>query len=356
MTEVSQLLKDEVDFTLISKRSRSLPHSEFQNGIMHVRPPAKTYLKDTIIWMRNHLPHMIQVENRPLRVQKLKRRFPQIPIWLSLHSVRFISQPALSPSTVRRCLKLADEVIVNSHFLKDFVKGIAPEIAARIHVIYPGVRHERFISRWTPLGKQLRLVDLQELGYENKKIVLYAGRLLDIKGVHHLLKALPAVISEHPDVVLLIVGSAYYGKNTLTPYVKKLHQLGGRYPQHVRFVPFVPHDQMTKWFRMADVVVVPSSEQEAFGLVNIEAMACGVPVIATRAGGMKEIIRHQQNGVLIDQEAMASQLPMAINQLLHDQRLAQQMGQQGADDVANRFTWGHTADNYRKLLDTRLPH
>lgn len=351
VTQVTKRLKHEIQFTIFSKRSRQLPRSEVLSGIRHIRPSRKVYLDQVVASLRRIQPDLIQVENRPMIAYKLKRKFPHIPVWLSLHSTRFITSPHLSSKKVRRCLKKVDAVIVNSYFLKQFVVRLAPKVKKNTHVIYPGVETERFISRWTSQGTQLRKAKLQELGYENKKIILYAGRLLKSKGVHYVLRALSKIVSEHPDTVLLIVGSAFYGRNKRTSYVKKLHQMGSRYPKHVRFIPFVAHDQMMSWFRLADVVVVPSIGREAFGLVNIEAMACGVPVIATYNGGMKEIIQHEKNGLLLSPSTLSDALPKAINRLLNNSELRERMGRYGAQFVANQFTWGHTAERYKKLLE-----
>lgn len=106
-----------------------------------------------------------------------------------------------------------------------------------------------------------------------------------MKGVHHILKAMPRITDKVPDALLVVVGAAFYGSNRTTPYVRKLHRLGKTMGETVRFVPYVPHDRIQDWFGIADVVLVPSDNREAFGLVNVEAMSCGVPVIATRAGG-----------------------------------------------------------------------
>jgi spore coat protein SA len=107
---------------------------------------------------------------------------------------------------------------------------------------------------------------------------------------------------------------------------------------------------MGNWFRAADVVVVPSAENEAFGLVNVEAMACGIPVVATRAGGIKEIIRHRETGFLLDPERLKPELIQTVNRLLKDEGLARRMGELSADYAAKNFTWKHTADRYAQLL------
>jgi spore coat protein SA len=101
---------------------------------------------------------------------------------------------------------------------------------------------------------------------------------------------------------------------------------------------------------VADVAVVPSGQREAFGLVNVEAMSCGVPVVATRAGGMKEIIRNGVTGYLVRQSRVESDLKEKLLLLLSDKQLRQRLGKRSRERVEQTFTWQHTADRWVKLL------
>lgn len=350
VTEISEQLKEELHFVIFSKKLKNNLTHENKQGVTHVRPPRAAYRSGVVRWLAKTKPDIIQVENRPKLARMLRSKFRRKTIWLSLHSTQFISTPHISLNELKACLRSVDNIIVNSLFLQEYLKARVPGIENKIAVNYPGVDPARFLSRWTEEGRHSREAHVRQLGYENKKLVLYAGRLQEIKGVHHVLEAMPAIIQENPNVILIIVGSAYYGKETLTPYVKQLHQLGNRWPGHVRFIPFVPHHEMASWFRLADVAVVPSAENEAFGLVNVEAMASGVPVVATRTGGMKEIIRHHETGILVDSAPLSHELAKAVNRLLKDQQLARRMGELGSAHVNQQFTWRHTAERYRQLV------
>lgn len=356
VSEVSERLKDVLDLCIFSKQTGKLPVYEIRQGITHIRPAASRsqYWRKVVRWLARLKPDLIQIENRPKAVRLIRKKYRQTPIWLHLHSTRFLSPPFIRPHELKLCLKAADKIVTNSRFLENEVRRLCPQAAHKLAVNYPGVDTERFISRWTPEGQRLRTAHLKELGYENKKIILYAGRLQKIKGVHHLLKAMPQIAEAVPETVLVIVGSAYYGKDNLTGYVKELHQMGNRLPKHVRFIPFVPHDEMDRWFRLADVAVVPSFNEEAFGLVNLEAMASGVPVIATRAGGMPEIVRHHENGILIDQEHVQEQLAKAVVRLLKDERLARQMGERARDMVESQWKWEHTANRWLRMVEASV--
>jgi spore coat protein SA len=347
---ICEQLKDRWQFYVFSKKTGELPAREQRDGIVHYRPNGASYLTQASARLRQIRPNLIQVENRPNMAMLLKKKHPRTPVWLSVHSTHFVSAPQIQGPRLKQCLKAADRIIVNSRFMLEYLKGIVPGIEYKTAVNYPGFDPDRFYPRWTEPGRESREALLHELGYRDKKIILYAGRLIEIKGVHHVLEVLPDIIRDNPNAVFVVIGSARYGKDVLTPYVKHLHQLGNRMPNHVRFIPFVPHNEMGKWFRAADVVVVPSAEQEAFGLVNVEAMACGVPVVATRAGGIPEIIRHRETGFLLDPERLHPELVQAVNRLLKDEGLARRMGELAADHAVKHFTWKHSAERYAQLL------
>jgi len=211
-----------------------------------------------------------------------------------------------------------------------------------------GVDTDHFVTRWSEEGKRERERMLERMGLTGKKIIMYVGRLIEMKGVHHLLKAMPQIVGQVPEAVLLIIGSAHYGSNKVTPYVQELYRQADALRQHVRFIPFVSHDEISSWYRLADVLAVPSNETEAFGLVNVEAMACGVPVVATRSGGMKEIIEHGSTGYLIDIPLLGKELPLWISALLTDQERLRRMGETSIARVHERFTWEQTA---RRWMD-----
>jgi spore coat protein SA len=346
---VSNLLKHEVNFSIYGKKVKGLPDEQRKDGIHYIRPYYRTrlqYLNKVSQRIRKQKSSIIQVENRPRFARYLKRKFRKRQVWLCLHSTKFISQPHITDKELRSCLGYADKIIVNSGFLREKLLMMAPLMRHKIIVNYLGVDPRQFIPQWSETGKRLKAELMTRLGYEHKRIILYVGRLIETKGIHHLLKVMPAIIRHDPNVILVIVGSAQYGRNKITPYVAKLHQMGNALPHNVRFIPFVNYNEIQKWFSLADVAVVPSFEEEAFGLVNVEAMASGVPVIATKSGGMKEIIEHEKTGLLIHPEILQEELIAGITDLLFNQEKCRMMGEASIERVRNHFTWQHTANRF----------
>lgn len=347
------LLMPNAEPRIYGRLTKSLPRYGQFNGVECERFPAgnkQRYIRSVALAVSRFSPDVIDVENRPQYVLTMKRMNPGRPVWLYLHSSTFIGPAYISPAMLHKCLQEADKIIVNSEFLRRIVVSKAPETADKVSVIYPGVDTSRFPSQYSAEGAAARESLRQKRGLSGKKVVLFMGRLIPLKGVHHLLRIVPQLVRNHPELVVIIVGSPFYGSHRKTAYARMLEQLGRKSPGHVRFVPYVPHSEVPGWMLVADVVVVPSGQREAFGLVNVEAMSCGVPVVATQAGGMQEIIRNGETGYLVNESRIESELQERLLLLLGDKQLRQMLGQRSRERVEQTFTWRHTADRWLNLF------
>lgn len=347
------LLKPYAEPRIFGRLSKRLPRRGKFQGVVCERFSAankQRYIQAVSHAVRRFVPDVIDVENRPHFVPIIKKLNPGKRVWLYLHSSTFISPGHISPAKLHACLGAADKIIVNSQFLRRVVVSKAPEVAAKLRVIYPGVDTHRFPSQYSSEGAAKRENLRKKRGMTGKKVVLFMGRLIPLKGAHHLLNIVPELARSHPDLLVVIVGSPFYGSHRKTAYSRNLDRLGKKSMGHVRFVPYVPHSEVPSWMLVADVVVVPSGQREAFGLVNVEAMSCGVPVVATRAGGMKEIIRHGVTGYLVSPTSVEAGLREKLQLLLSDKQLRQKMGRRSRERVDQTFTWRHTADRWKKLM------
>ncbi|SDW82362.1 glycosyltransferase family 4 protein [Paenibacillus sp. CF384] len=347
------LLVPRVEAYIYGRSSRTLENRTMLGGASVVRYPAhnkRLYLKRVGQSILTQQPDLLQVENRPLYALKLRRLRPQSKIWLNLHSSTFIRKQAISSARLTQSFRAADRIIVNSEYLREDVAARVPECAEKLRVVYLGVDTERFQSQYSAMGAYRRTQLRHERGWSGRSVILFMGRLLAIKGVHHLLKLMPKLVQEHPSALLVIVGGAFYGSKRTTPYVKQLRQLGRKLKGHVQFVPYVPYSEVPSWFLAADVAVVPSGKREAFGLVNVEAMSCGLPVVATRAGGMKEIIEDGVTGYLVNPDDVVHEMRERLLELLRDDQLRMQMGRKSRERVEQHFTWQHSAERWLELF------
>ncbi|MNJ40437.1 Spore coat protein SA [compost metagenome] len=150
--------------------------------------------------------------------------------------------------------------------------------------------------------------------------------------------------------MLVIVGSVYYGVNRESNYALRLKAMAEPYGDRVAFLPYTPYPKVADWYNLADIVVVPSGEDEAFGLVNVEAMASAVPVVASRVGGIPEVVIDGESGRLLPPASMPNDLADCIVSLLGSEEERRRMGKAGRELARRRFRWHHTAERWIHLM------
>ena len=179
-------------------------------------------------------------------------------------------------------------------------------------------------------------------------VVLFCGRLEPDKGIHKLLEALGAV--ENPRIKLLIVGSPFFGRTQQSSFLRKLEQQARGLEGRVQFTGYIPNEALPAYYHLADVVCVPTLVEEAAGLVAVEAMACGRPVLATRSGGMPEYLAGSQ-AVLMDRGPdIVGQLAWALQMLYEHPNLCREMGAAGAQR-ARDFSVTAFYEHFVRIVD-----
>lgn len=163
-------------------------------------------------------------------------------------------------------------------------------------------------------------------------VVLFCGRLEPEKGIHKLLDAIALI--DNPRIKLLIVGSPFFARTQSSSFLNRLKQQAKALGDRVQFTGYIKNEELPAYYRLADLACVPTVIEEAAGIVAIEAMACGRPVLATRSGGMPEYLQGSQ-AVLVDRERdLSGQLAWAIKMLYEHPGLCNTMGAAGAQVAA----------------------
>lgn len=344
---LTQFIAQKMSVTVIGKRFSGVPRRTELEGVTYVNFPAhykKDYLKQVIHYLRENPTSIIQVENRPKYITHIKKSIPRAKVWLSLHSLTFLQAKMISRKQLLTALRLSDRIIVNSQFIKECLGRLHPQLLRKTDVNYLGVDHQSFTPCHDHELEKIKNSDFKEFQLHGKKVILYVGRLRGIKGVHRLLQAVSLLKVRYNDFILFVVGGSSYGKNKQTRYVRWLHQLANQNNEHVIFIPYVPSSEIHTWYRIADVVVTPSIVQEAFGLVNVEAMASGIPVVASEVGGIPEVVKHQHNGILVPIYNHVEGLANALYEILTNEKWAKQLGRNGREYVEENFTWEKVAN------------
>jgi len=220
---------------------------------------------------------------------------------------------------------------------------------SRIRIVAPGVDHAFFGPG--DRAQARRALDLPVHG----PLLLFVGRIQPLKGAAVAVATLASVARDQPDAHLVVVGgpSGPHGDEEVARIEELVDALG--LADRVVFVPPRPHELLSTFYRAADVCLVPS-RSESFGLVALEAAACGTPVVASDVGGLRSLVDHGRTGYLVedpDPEAYAAW----VRQILAEPLLAERLST-GSVLRARRYTWAHAArllvDIYADLTVGRL--
>lgn len=183
----------------------------------------------------------------------------------------------------------------------------------RSYTVYNCVNEDKFNKK---ISVEERESLRAEFGFfEKDTVVLYCGRIQEVKGVRELLQAIVNI--NDPHIKLLIIGSAISGGNELTPYVAEVQKLVEQAGDKVRFTGYIDNHKLYRYYQSSDIQVIPSLWEEAAGLISIEGMLSGLPLIVTKSGGLIEYATADV-ALQVDREGIVANLEHAIFGLAKD--------------------------------------
>jgi glycosyltransferase involved in cell wall biosynthesis len=313
---------------------------------------------------------VIQVQHCSQYLPMIRALNPSTKIVLHLHAEWFSQN---RPAILEKRLHHVDLVTTVSDYITEKTRRQFPMIAARCQTMYNAVDPAEF--------RRDRNCDAPLRG---EKRILYAGAVSPHKGLHVLLDAFSMVVKEYPEIRLDIVGlqasyplaenfdlgdreliesvypfyaydwiSKVKAKLSLAPpdagtYLAQLKQrLSAEASEKVAFRGFVPRPELVDLYYNADVFAFAPIWDEGFGIPPVEAMAAGLPVVATRSGAIPETVKDKKTGFLVgknDPRALAE----GILKLLHDDNLRGKMGRAARGWIHGNFIWDKVAENMYK--------
>ena len=239
----------------------------------------------------------------------------------------------------------SDVLTANSRATAAMARNISGRENAKL--IPMGVNPDQF-------QKTTQIVNLRKKLDLNGEVILSVGRLIDLKGTDYLIKALVKVFSAFPRAKAIIIGSGPR-KNHLRKLTQDLHL-----SENIIFIDKVSQADLVKYYSLADVFVLPSiinqaGETEGFGVVLLEAMACGLAVIGSNVGGIPDIIADEETG-LIAQQKDPLHLGNQIVRLLSDMQLREKLARKAQRLIRAKFSWEVIADRFIEIYKDTLSH
>lgn len=313
--------------------------------------------------LRARRTDIIHIHNYAQLAPLMRALNPQARIVLHMHC-EWLTQ--LDYAMVARRLARTDLIISPSERLTGMIRARFPQYAERCCTVYNGVDVEHFAS-----------AAAGGAGGQGGPRIFCVARFSPEKGLHILIDAFKLVSERFPDATLEIAGrhasqlprallfalsdqgtraelAPFYDRDTGDNYFRHLERQVRRLglTERVSFPGYVPHHAIVRRYHAADLLVFPSVWPEAFGLPIVEAMAAGVPVVATRLGAFPELIEDGTSGLLVERGSPGA-LAEAITRLLGDQGLRARMRSAASQHVRAQFAWPVVAErllgHYRRL-------
>ena len=299
---------------------------------------------------------IIHVQNFSQFVPWIRRRNPRAKVVLHMHAdwLAELDRRWLQPR-----LEAADAIVCCSGYYANGIRGAWPQFGSRVHVVYNGAAPEEL----TEIGERSPRL-------EESRRILFVGRVVPDKGLHILIEAFNGLVEELPHAELAIVGPipmiarASLAIHTSTePMVRELAKFGGaRFDRYLRsrltpaaakrvtITGEVPRRELLHHYRDSDLLVLPSILPEGFGIPIVEAACWEIPTVATRRGGMPEVVVDGETGCLVE-AGDAAGLRAAMANLLKDDARRRKMGQAARARTLELFTWSKIAKQLRDVYE-----
>ena len=282
----------------------------------------------------------------------------QVPLVHSMHTMARVKNLALAEGDTpeppgreigeAQVVEAADRLVANTGDEAGQLIDLYGADPSRVAVVPPGVDLQRF----TPGDRAERRAARAALGIaQDALVLLFVGRIQPLKAPDVLVRAVAHLLADRPSlrqrlVVPIVGGPSGSGLREPESLVRLAAELG--VADVVRFERPVAGAALVGWYRSADAVVVPSYN-ESFGLVAVEAQACGAPVVAAGVGGLREAVADDVSGVLVDGHD-PRRWAQALGELIDDPDRRAQLAA-GAVQHAGRFGWDRTVDLLLEVYD-----
>ncbi len=342
------------DLTIYSVNDPELPDREVVNGVEFIRVPRENYAfnvgKELSIKNANKEYYdVIHVFNRPRHLLIYKAAMPESRFVVSLHNEMF-KEGKISNEMGNLVIKAVDKIMTISEYIGETIISRFPSAKRKVKAVYSGIDLNRYKPVWDKEAQSVRTKLRQKYGVDDKKVILFVGRLSSVKGPDILIKAMQQVIKKHNDSVLVIVGSKWFSDQRIDDFGLSLRQLAESLGKDkVIFTGFVPPSEIPSQYLIGDIFVHSSQWQEPLARVHYEAMGTGLPIITTNRGGNAEIIKHLQNGIVIEDYTNPEAFADAISFLLSNEQEAETLAKAGRTFVETNFGFEHVTKRLENL-------
>ena len=223
----------------------------------------------------------------------------------------------------------------------------------KITIYHKVIRNGVDTNLFSPTLKLSKRVEVRKSHQvlQNDFVFLYSGRIVSSKGIHHLISVFLRLVKDYSFIHLWIAGSAAKENRADYQYERRLKEMAESHPNNIKFLGWFPNQQMPVIFASADATVLPATIEEGIPLSLLESMACGTPVIASKIGGIPEIITNHETGILIDPENIETSLEAAMKYFLTNPELIRIYSKSGVENTQSNYTYHQVAHEFFELIN-----
>lgn len=281
----------------------------------------------------------IIVENEPAFIYELRKKYPDKIIYLHLHndSLRAYKKDA------KDIINKYDKIMPVSNYLKNKIIEIDP--TANVETLYNAVNINRF-------NNKLSLEDVKKVKEkynipDNKKIVMFVGRLQKEKGILELVKAFNN--ANKGNWHLVIVGASFFKNSKKDQFTEKIEKLINDSQNNISLTGYVDYEDIHLIYSTANIGVVPSLCNEAFGMTLLEFMASGIPTIITNDGALPEIATNETSIIIDRNNNILEDLENALTKLLNENNNIKQIKEKSIER-AKKFDIIHYVKTFNEII------
>lgn len=325
---------------VVTSLDEGLPEESSELGFYTHRLPrirnrfasAPVFCIDIVRAIQKINPDIIHVQSLCIAVPALiSKKFYKIPYVVWGRGSDIYLPAVLTKLTSKTTMKNADSVIALTEDMKQAMQSI---YIRDIAVVPNGIELKKYMSK-APVN----------LIKGSEKRILFVGRLYPVKGVQYLLQAMKIIHEEMPDVKLILVGDGEEREHleslTDSLEIKECVEFAGR----------APHEEVQDYMNQAEVFVLPSLS-EGFPVTILEAMACGLPIVATRVRGVPDIVEEGINGYLVDTKN-PEQIARALLKILGNEQLGKDISKNNIEKVET-YSWDKIAVQLERIYQKTL--
>lgn len=347
----------------VASTDKVLKNSEFKTFVLYIISKVVLLINFAFAYKKNKYDILFAVDMSVINATKCFTKTKNISVFLNTQSS--ISNDLINQGKIKknsfveryiiseesRAYENAKGIIANSKYTANYIKKINPKHAC-LTIIRNVVDHKKF-------SKDIKKIKIEKIKYNisnDSWVVLFVGRIVNRKGVRYLARAFRDFIKTDTNATLVLVGEGEEGDNELqvVNQIVKEFDLG----PNVIFLGSIPNKEVGELYNIADTLVVPSITykglEEPLGITALEGMASSVPIVASKIGGLKEIIKEKHNGLLVP-ERNSEAIAEALKKLKEDSFLRKKLIANGLKYIEEACTPVKVAEKIISFFKSSCP-